>query len=127
MDARSTIIRPLVTEKSMHKVAEGRYVFAVTQYSTKTEVRKAIESTFNVKVVSLSTSVVKGKAKRAGKRRLEIKSPIWKKAIVTVKKGDRIYLFESGAEAPAAQPVKEEKEEKKDKKEKKETKGKKAE
>jgi large subunit ribosomal protein L23 len=116
MDARSTIIRPLVTEKSMHKVSVGRYVFAVTQYATKTEVKKAIESTFNVKVVSLSTSVVKGKAKRAGARRLEIKSPVWKKAIVTVKKGDRIYLFESGADAPVAQPVKEDKQETKEKK-----------
>ena len=93
----------------MHKVSEGRYFFAATQYATKTEIKKAIETTFNVKVVSLGTSVVKGKARRAGARRLEIKSPVWKKVVVTVKKGDRIYLFESGAEAPAAQPVKEEK------------------
>jgi large subunit ribosomal protein L23 len=97
MDARSTIIRPLVTEKSMSKVADGRYSFAVSQYATKTEVKKAIETSFSVKVVSISTSVVKGKSKRAGTRRLETLDPVWKKAIVTVKKGDRIYLFEAGA------------------------------
>jgi large subunit ribosomal protein L23 len=98
MDARSTIIKPLVTEKSMNKVADGRYFFAVSQYATKTQVKKAIESTFNVKVVGLSTSVVKGKSKRAGARRLEIADPVWKKAIVTVKKGDRISIFEAGGE-----------------------------
>ena len=115
MDARSTIIRPLVTEKSMSKVSGGRYSFAVSQYATKTDVKKAIESSFNVKVVSLSTSVVKGKSKRAGARRLEIADAVWKKAIVTVKKGDRIYLFESGSgEEPS--------EEKKPKDTKKETK-----
>jgi large subunit ribosomal protein L23 len=119
MDARSTIIRPLVTEKSMSKVADGRYSFAVSQYATKTDVRKAIEKSFNVKVVSLSTSVVKGKSKRAGTRRLEIANQIWKKAIVTVKKGDRIYLFESGTGDEPKEEKKVEKkvnEEKKDKK-----------
>jgi large subunit ribosomal protein L23 len=98
MDVRNTIIRPLVTEKSMNKVADGRYSFAVSQYATKTQVKKAIESTFNVKVMRLSTSVVKGKSKRAGVRRLEIANEIWKKATVTVKKGDRISIFEAGGE-----------------------------
>lgn len=92
----SVIIRPLVTEKSMSKVADGRYSFAVSQYATKTVIKKEIEKTFNVKVVGLSTSVIKGKSKRAGKRRLEIADAVWKKATVTVKKGDRISLFEAG-------------------------------
>jgi large subunit ribosomal protein L23 len=97
MDARNTIIKPLVTEKSMSKVADGRYSFAVSQYATKTQVKKAVESSFSVKVVAITTSVVKGKSKRAGTRRLEKLDQVWKKAIVTVKKGDRIYLFEAGA------------------------------
>lgn len=125
MNARNTIIRPLVTEKSMNKVSDGRYSFAVAQYATKTDIKKAIETSFNVKVVSLATSVVKGKSRRAGARRLEIADPVWKKAIVTVKKGDRIYLFESGT---GEEPVKEEKKKaaKGEPKEKKETKGKEA-
>lgn len=98
MDVRNTIIRPLVTEKSMSKVSEGRYSFAVSQFATKTELKKAIETTFNVKVVGLSTSVVKGKSKRAGTRRLETPDQVWKKATVTVKKGDRISIFEAGGE-----------------------------
>jgi large subunit ribosomal protein L23 len=93
---RTTIIKPLVTEKSMNKVADGRYYFAVAQYATKTEIKNAIQKSFNVTVVGLSTSVVKGKSKRAGARRLEIADAVWKKAIVTVKKGDRISIFETG-------------------------------
>lgn len=98
MNAQNTIIRPLVTEKSMNSVVGGRYSFAVAQYATKTDIKNAIEKTFNVKVVSLSTSVVKGKSRRAGARRLEIADAKWKKATVTVKKGDKIYLFEAGGE-----------------------------
>ena len=98
MDVRNTIIKPLVTEKSMNKVSDGRYSFAVSQFATKTQVKKAIESTFSVKVVRLSTSVVKGKSKRAGARRLEVADQVWKKATVTVKKGDRISIFEAGGE-----------------------------
>jgi large subunit ribosomal protein L23 len=106
MNAQNTIIRPLVTEKSMKRVAEGHYSFAVAQYATKTDIRNAIEKTFNVKVVAIATSVVKGKSHRAGARKLEIADTIWKKAMVTVKKGDKIYLFEAGGEEPAVEEKK---------------------
>jgi large subunit ribosomal protein L23 len=124
-NARSAIVRPLVTEKSMTKVADGRYSFAVGRYATKTAVKNAIEKTFNVKVVSIATSVVKGKTRTVGnaKRRNEKPERVWKKATVTVKKGDRIYLFESGG-APEEEVKKVKKEDKKVEKktEKKETK-----
>ncbi len=106
MNAQSVIIRPLVTEKSMNSAVAGRYSFAVAEYATKTDIRSAIEKTFNVNVVSVSTSVIKGKARRAGARRLEIADPIWKKATVTVKKGEKIYLFEAGGEEPVAKEAK---------------------
>lgn len=105
----TTIIRPLVTEKSMNKVSDGRYSFAVAQYATKTDVKNVIEKTFNVKVVSISSSVVKGKSRRAGARRLEIADSVWKKVTVTVKKGDKIYLFETGSGEEVKEPKKEKK------------------
>jgi large subunit ribosomal protein L23 len=92
------IVRPLVTEKSMQDVTKGKYTFIVDRFATKPVIKQAIKDMFNVTVVSVATNVVKGKTKRVGTRRVEVKDASYKKATVTLKKGDKISLFEPGAE-----------------------------
>lgn len=94
------IIKPIITESSMKHVSGGKYTFAVAKFASKDEIRKVISQLFNVTVVSVATSVVKGKKKRVGPKRLEYVITEWKRAVVGVKPGDKIYLFEPGGEEP---------------------------
>jgi large subunit ribosomal protein L23 len=88
------IVRPLITEKSMRDAAKSKYTFVVTMEATKKLVREAVEKMFNVHVLSIAIIVVKGKTKRTGARRVEKTISSMKKAIVTVKSGEKISLFE---------------------------------
>ena len=92
------IVRPLVTEKSMTDVSKGKYTFMVEKSATKSAIKHAVKNKFNVTVSSVATSVVKGKSQRIGTRRVEVTKSHWKKATVTLKKGDTIALFEPGGE-----------------------------
>lgn len=94
----NTIIKPLVTEKSMNDVTRGKYSFIVTKDAGKKAIKSDIKSQFNVTVVSIVTSVQKGKTHRVGTRRVEVGKSTVKKATVTVKKGEKIGLFEPGGE-----------------------------
>ncbi len=85
------ILRPLVTEKSVALSAENKYTFAVDTRANKIEIRSAIEHVFKVKVLKVNTINVKGKPKRWG-RRYEGHRSDWKKAIVTLKDGDKIEI-----------------------------------
>lgn len=89
---RDVIVRPLVTEKSTRQLEENKYAFMVDVRASKTEIRQAIEEIFKVKVRGVNTLRVPGKTKRQG--RFEGKTPEWKKAVVTLEKGDKIPLFE---------------------------------
>lgn len=92
-DARSIIIKPLVTEKgSQIREAENKYVFSVAVNANKIEIKRAVEDIFNVKVKSVKTATVHGKVKRLGV--FEGKRPDWKKAVVTLEPGQAIDLFE---------------------------------
>ncbi|MGB4338479.1 MAG: 50S ribosomal protein L23 [Bacillota bacterium] len=86
------IIRPIITEKSNRLTTEGKYVFEVKRDANKIEIAKAVEALFNVTVTDVNTMTVRGKLKRQG--RFEGRTPTWKKAVVTLKAGDRIPLFE---------------------------------
>ncbi len=92
MDSATVIHRPVVTEKSTALQEEGRYVFEVDMAATKLEIKKAVETAFEVKVVGVNTMVVKGKRKRLGPRVTLGKS--WKKAIVKLASGESITIFE---------------------------------
>lgn len=92
------IIRPLVTEKSMDDVTKGKYTFIVDRFATKPVIKQAIKDMFKVTVVSVATSIVKGRSKRVGVRRQEVGQAAYKKATVTLKKGEKISLFEPGGE-----------------------------
>jgi large subunit ribosomal protein L23 len=86
------IIKPVVTEKSMNLLADNKYTFVVDKKSNKTEIKNAIEDIFKVKVDKVYTLIVKGKPKRMGK--FEGRTSDRKKAIVSLKPGQKIKLFE---------------------------------
>ena len=97
MDARQVIIEPVVSEKSYALMADGKYTFRVDDRARKTEIRKAVETIFNVGVVEVRTIKVRSKPKRRGVHQGRTRS--WKKAIVKLAPGDRIELFEGAAVA----------------------------
>ena len=85
--------RPLVTEKNAALQALGKYAFDVDEVATKPQVKQAVEKAFKVSVTAVNVMMVPGKTKRIGRR--EVKTQSWKKAIVTLKPGDKIELFEN--------------------------------
>jgi large subunit ribosomal protein L23 len=92
-EAQKIIRRPLITEKStQQKETNHQYTFEVHHDANKIEIQSAVERLFKVKVVQVRTCKVLGKVKRLGRR--FGKRPDWKKAIVTLKEGDRIDFFE---------------------------------
>jgi large subunit ribosomal protein L23 len=82
----------LITEKNTDLQAQGKYVFEVAEVANKQMVRQSVEKAFNVKVVSVNMMTVPGKMRRMGRR--AVLTPSWKKAIVTLRPGDKIELFE---------------------------------
>jgi large subunit ribosomal protein L23 len=86
------LIRPVVSEKSYHQIAENRYTFQVHKNAHKTQVRQAVEELFEVTVVAVNIVKMPAKPKRRGL--IKGTRPGWKKAIVELKAGDRIEIFE---------------------------------
>ncbi len=91
-DYRDIIFKPVVTEKTMDLLADGKYTFYVDRRSNKTEIKNAIEKIFNVKVDSVHTMIIKGKPKRLG--RYQGRTSDRKKAVVSLKRGHKIKLFD---------------------------------
>ncbi len=86
------IIRPLVTEKGMHKANRNNaYAFEVNRLAGKDDIRHAVEELFDVKVTAVRTQNRKGKPRRT-KMRMSV-TKAWKKAIVTLDTEDRINFF----------------------------------
>ena len=94
-DARSIIIRPVVSEKSYGLLDDGVYTFVVDPRATKIEISQAVETIFNVQVAKVNTLNRKGKRKRNRKSQTFGKRADTKRAIVTLAAGGRIDLFES--------------------------------
>ncbi|MBD5634561.1 MAG: 50S ribosomal protein L23 [Candidatus Eremiobacteraeota bacterium] len=94
MEARDVIIAPLITEKSMTATVSSQYTFEVHPRATKTQIRHAVETIFSVSVVKINTTNVAGKIKNFARRgvRTSGKQSNWKKAIVTLKPGQKIEL-----------------------------------
>jgi large subunit ribosomal protein L23 len=89
------LIRPIITEKMTELGEKRQYAFEVPTTANKIEVGKAIEKKFSVQVTSIRTVLVKGKRKSQMTRRgrFEGHTKTWKKAIVTLKEGDKIDYF----------------------------------
>ena len=92
MQHSQVIIRPVVSEKSYVLSAANKYTFRVHQDAHKTQIRQAVEALFGVTVVDVRTMSVKSKPKRRGLTRG--RSRTWKKAIVEVRAGDTIPIFQ---------------------------------
>ncbi|HAV24132.1 MAG: 50S ribosomal protein L23 [Ignavibacteria bacterium GWA2_55_11] len=89
------IIRPILTEKITAMQDQRQYAFEVPTLANKIEIGKAVEKRFNVKVTSVRTMRVHGKSKVQLTRRgrFDGRTRTWKKALVTLKDGDKIDLF----------------------------------
>jgi large subunit ribosomal protein L23 len=93
MDLRQIIQRPLITEKStIEREFDNTVTFRVNPRANKVQIKEAVESLFDVKVVEVRTSRVRGKPKRMG--RFVGYKPSWKKARVKLREGDNIEFFE---------------------------------
>jgi large subunit ribosomal protein L23 len=93
LSEQDIVRRPLITEKGeRNRAAAQQYAFEVHRQATKIQVKGAVEKLFGVHVLAVRTLTQRGKAKRVG--RSVGHRPSWKKAIVTLKQGETIPLFE---------------------------------
>ena len=91
---RSVLRKPLLSEKIVAiQDAHNQYAFVVDPDANKIEIKRAVELKYSVKVLEVNTMSVQGKVKRLG--RFSGKRADWKKAIVTLKEGDRIELAQN--------------------------------
>jgi len=94
MNAEQVILKPLVTERSMQlRDDQNKYAFQVHPRATKSEIRKAVEEIWNVRVVSVTTANAQGKLKRVGM--FIGRRSAWKKAIVRIQDGQKIDIYEA--------------------------------
>lgn len=93
MNPYNVLVKPLLSEKSNRLRENGnKYSFQVTLKASKVDVKSAVEKMFEVKVVGVTTTVLRGKVKRRGNN--IVKLPNTKKAVVTLAEGAKIALFE---------------------------------
>ena len=92
LTARQVIIAPVVSEKSYGLIEEKKYAFRVHPDAHKTQIRQAVEELFEVRVLAVNVSKVQPKPKRRG--RFIGTKPGWKKAVVQLRAGDTIEIFE---------------------------------
>ena len=95
MSARNVhdvLVRPVVSEKAYDEQPLSKYRFEIHPKANKAEVKSAVETLFKVTVVKVNVSWQRGKGRRVGLKRGM--TPSWKKAVITLKPGDHIELFE---------------------------------
>jgi len=92
MDPSQIILAPIVSEKSYAGATRGNYTFRVHSHAHKTQIRQAVEELFSVKVERVNVIKVQPKPKRRGAFRGT--RPGWKKAVVQLRAGDTIEIFE---------------------------------
>ena len=93
MNINSIIIGPIISEKSMSEAGKGKFTFAVARTADKTAVKKAVNIAFKVNVVSVQTTLQKGKRRRSGAKRTLVPGSVWKKAVIMLKPGEKIDIF----------------------------------
>ncbi len=92
--AQDIILKPVITEKSMDELQAGKYTFKVAKDANKTEIKKAVEQLFDVKVAKVNTLNVNGRYKRVG--RFVGKTSDWKKAVITLTEDSKAIEFFEG-------------------------------
>jgi large subunit ribosomal protein L23 len=96
LSSAQTILRPVISEKSMDQTQHGRYTFRVAETANKLQIKQAIEDLFKVDVLSVNVLNTKAKEKTRGRRQRGQKgwTKPWKKAVVTLAAGQKIEFFE---------------------------------
>jgi large subunit ribosomal protein L23 len=92
MHTYEVLRRPIVSEKSIILQGQSKYSFEVASGANKHQIKEAVETAFKVDVLDVNVVTVQGSMRRIGRRRIQT-SP-WKKAVVTVKAGQKIEFFE---------------------------------
>ncbi|MFA5827868.1 MAG: 50S ribosomal protein L23 [Candidatus Shapirobacteria bacterium] len=87
------ILKPITTEKSLKDQATGKYLFQVDLKATKSQISAAFKTIFGISPQTINTNKIKGKIKTDWKKRRPIRKPDIKKAIITVKKDQKIELL----------------------------------
>lgn len=94
MQAQHIIIKPIISEKSLKDAALGKYTFLVNTKANKTEIKKAIEEVFEVKITKIMTNITKGSTTKNTKVGRKIRFFADKKARVVLQKGQSIAIFD---------------------------------
>ncbi|HSV32288.1 MAG TPA: 50S ribosomal protein L23 [Atribacteraceae bacterium] len=89
---RAVLVHPVISEKAVKLQAKNKYVFRVDARTTKNEIKKAVNTMFGVTVTAVNVITAPSKKKRLG--RFEGMTSSWKKAVVTVKAGEKIKAFD---------------------------------
>ncbi len=84
--------RPVITEKGTVLQSQNKYAFEVAGGANKPQIKQAVEKAFGVKVTAVNVMTMRGKMRRVGRR--QVLTPSWRKAVVTLKPGDKIEIFE---------------------------------
>jgi large subunit ribosomal protein L23 len=98
MNTLNVILGPMISEKSMTDASKGKYTFKVSVQATKKDIKKAIEEQFKVNVLKVATITVKGRSSKTGVKRIETVKQPFKKAIALLKAGQKISIFDVGAQ-----------------------------
>ena len=95
MDLKTIIKKPLITEKAMRMAQDNRYTFIVDLRANKGQIKEAVRKFLKVEPVKVWTMKVKGEERWSSGRRRKIKMANFKKAIVEIKKGQKLDFYES--------------------------------
>lgn len=93
MKLEEIVLKPRISEKSLNQTAGDFYTFSVQRWATKNDIKRAIEKQFKVDVLNVKTVNMKGKVRLFGPKRIARRTSPWKKAIVKIKKGQKIDIF----------------------------------
>ena len=94
LTAHEILVRPIISEKNTMLNERSQYVFEVDGRANKLMVRQAVEELFKVHVTAVNVMHVPGKRRRAPRSRTYGMTRSWKKAVVSLREGDRIELFQ---------------------------------
>jgi large subunit ribosomal protein L23 len=101
------VIRPHITEKTLNLASRGWYTFSVAPDASKQNIKDAVSLLYKVTVIAVRTISMHGKMRRVGKVSKPVKREDWKKAMVSLKKGQKIDVFEVTGQPVTEKPVKE--------------------
>lgn len=94
MKKLSVDLKPIFTERTLSLASKGYYTFEVNPKVDKGGIRKAVKDLMGISVKEVKVLLVKGIKRRVGRKRIEVKEKTYKKAVITLPKGQKIDLFE---------------------------------